>query len=116
MRLEMIKTGFREGLKVKQRWKFKGRSLKQKMRGLRGFDRFKIQNTLKKHFKCSKWCIFSILFSDSVNIILDICLKYHNLLLIKFELVYCLILCNFEGTWFIIWCETQDPCSMLLVF
>ena len=45
MRLEMIKKCFREGLKVKQRWKFKGRSLKHKMRGLRGFNRLKIQNT-----------------------------------------------------------------------
>ena len=77
MRLEMIKMGFREGLKVKQRWKFKGRSLKQKMRGLRGFDRFKIQNTLRNTSNVANG-VFSLYFFLIVSIlfsVLDILLK-----------------------------------------
>ena len=73
----MIKTGFREGLKVKQRWKFKARSLKQKMRGLRGFDRFKIQNTLRNTSNVANG-VFSLYFFLIVSIlfsVLDILLK-----------------------------------------
>ena len=61
---------FREGLKVKQRWEFKGRSLKHKMRGLRGLNRLKIQNTLRNTsnitngvFSLYFFLILSILFS-----------------------------------------------------